>query len=93
MAALLFGPAILVGLEAGSGWVLWWGVVLGYGSHLLGDGLTRSGIPLLYPNPRRVHLMPKPLRLLTGSRVEDGVMFLLAVLALPLLLRHLPFAS
>jgi inner membrane protein len=81
------------GHEDGIGWALWIGLVLGYGSHLLGDALTRSGVPLLYPNPRRVHLLPKPLRLLTGSWGEDGVLLLLAMVALPLLLSHLPFGE
>lgn len=93
IAALLFCPWLFIGSQAGSGLALWSGLVLGYGSHLLGDSLTRSGIPLLYPNPRRVHLLPKPLRLLTGSTAEDGVLFALAAAALALLLRHLPFGE
>ncbi len=88
-AALLFCPLLLIGFPAGSGLSLWLGLTLGYGSHLLGDATTRSGIPWRYPNPRRVHLLPKPFRLLTGSMAEDGVMFLFAVTALTLLLRHL----
>ncbi len=93
IAALLACPLLFIDLEGGSGLALWSGLVLGYASHLLGDGLTRSGIPLLYPNPRRVHLLPRSLRLLTGSIAEDGAMILLGAAALGLLLRHLPFSA
>lgn len=93
IAAALLSPLILLGPEAGSGLAFWLGLVVGYGSHLLGDGLTRSGIPLFYPGPKRVHLLPKSLRLLTGSLAEDAVMGVLALTALLLLLRHLPWAA
>lgn len=86
-------PLILLGLEAGSGLALWLGLAVGYGSHLGGDALTRSGIPLFYPKPGRVHLLPKSLRLLTGSLAEDAVMGVLALTAMLLLLRHLPWGA
>jgi len=70
------------------GWPLFLGLVLGYGSHLAGDACTKSGIPLLYPDPRRLHLLPRPLRLTTGSQAEDALLPLLAVSVLVLLLSH-----
>jgi len=76
---------------------LWWGwlpalaLILGYGSHLATDAATKSGIPWLYPKRRRYHLMPKSLRLTTGSAAEDAVFALFAMCALLLLLRQLPF--
>lgn len=56
------------------------GLSLGYLSHLLLDACTRSGIPLLWPEPGRVHVLPAPLRVVTGSGGED-VAFLLVALA------------
>lgn len=66
------------------------GLLLGYASHLAGDGCTRHGIPLLFPKRRRVHLLPRPLRLSTGSLAEEGLLVACALLDLALLLRHLP---
>lgn len=68
---------------------LWLGLSLGYLSHLLGDACTRSGLRLLYPDRRVVHLLPRPLRLSTGSPAEEAVFALLGAGALCLLLRHL----
>lgn len=69
--------------------LLWLGLVLGYASHILGDGCTRHGVPLFFPSRVRVHLLPKPLRLSTGSLAEDALFVLLALGCLTLLLRHL----
>lgn len=74
----------------GAGVFLWLGLLLGYASHLAGDACTVHGIPLFFPKRRRVHLLPKPLRLSTGSLAEDGLLVLLALFDLALLLRHLP---
>ena len=47
---------------------------LGYLSHLLADGVTLTGIPLLAPfYPKSVHLLTKFLRVRTGSPVESFV--------------------
>lgn len=62
---------------------------LGYASHLATDACTKSGIPFLYPRRKRYHLLPRPLRLTTGSQAEDAVFALLAVLVMGLLLRQL----
>jgi len=90
-AALLLSP---LGLWE---WRLWLGLCLGYASHLAGDACTKSGIPLLYPNRRRWHLLPPGLRLSTGSQAEEVVLVALACLDLLLLLRFLsmalPFAA
>lgn len=43
------------------------GVAAGYLSHLAGDWLTNSGVPLLWPNRRR---FAAPLRIDTGSAIE-----------------------
>lgn len=82
--ALLSLP--LLGIEP----LLWMGLVLGYGSHIAGDACTRHGVPLFFPSRVRVHLLPKPLRLSTGSLAEDALFVLLALGCLALLLRHLP---
>ncbi len=87
IVALLAAP--LLGLEP----LAWLGLVLGYLSHLLGDACTKSGVPLFFPRRQKVHLLPKPLRLSTGSLAEEGVFALVAMLAITLLLRHLLLAA
>lgn len=78
---------------------LWWGWTVpaalstGYASHLAADACTKSGIPLLYPRRRRCHLLPRILRLTTGSAAEEVVFVALSVLVLGLLLRQLPFSA
>lgn len=49
------------------------GLVLGFASHLLLDACTRSGVPLWWPDKTRVHLLPRALRVTTGSLAEDVV--------------------
>ena len=63
---------------------------LGYGSHLATDACTKSGIPFFYPNRRRYHLLPRTLRLTTGSMAEKAVFAFFAVTAAGLMLRQLP---
>jgi inner membrane protein len=67
----------------------WWGLLLGYGSHLLGDAATKRGVPLLYPRRAAVHLLPCPFRLSTGSLSEEVVFAVLSASAMLLLLRYL----
>ena len=68
------------------GWQPALALSLGYLSHLLLDGCTKTGVPLWYPCPRRVWLLPQPLRVTTGSAAEDIVLVLLAMLCLGLFL-------
>jgi inner membrane protein len=75
--ALVTNPAVPLALS------------LGYASHLATDACTKSGIPLLYPRRQRYHLLPRPLRLTTGSAAEEAVFALLGALVLTLLLRQL----
>ncbi|HEY3412820.1 MAG TPA: restriction endonuclease [Armatimonadota bacterium] len=78
-------------LVAGLLAVPWWGwqpsaaLWIGYASHLAADACTRSGIPFLPWRKRRFHLLPKNLRLLTGSQAEDLLLAVLAVAAMALL--------
>ncbi|MDF2441464.1 MAG: inner rane protein [Abditibacteriota bacterium] len=72
------------------GWPFGVALSLGYASHLLADAATKSGVPLLYPRRRRYHLLPRPLRLTTGSAAEDAVFALAAGVVLWLLLQQLP---
>lgn len=48
------------------------GLALGYGSHLLLDMMTKSGVPLLWPDKTRRHVLPPPLRISTG-KPEEGL--------------------
>jgi inner membrane protein len=58
-----------------------WGaaaMMLGYGSHLFADMLTKSGVQLLWPIRWRVQLLPEPLAIRTGSLVEPFAGLLVA---------------
>jgi inner membrane protein len=64
-------------------------VAVGYLSHLAADGLTPSGVPLLWPNRRRFTLNLCQ----TGSIIEIGLMAVVAVVggwAAGVDLNHLP---
>ena len=65
------------------------GLALGYLSHLLLDACTKSGVPLTWPDTKRVHLLPPGLRFTTGSVAEDGLFILLSLAAAGLLLINL----
>lgn len=86
-----FGTATMLALPLAFawGWTAPVAFALGYASHLLCDAATKSGIPLFYPKRRRWHLLPRPLRLTTGSDAEGVPFALFAVLALGLLLNVL----
>ena len=91
----LTGILLIAGLSAplafwsGDAWV---SLILGYCSHLAADACTRGGIRLRYPNPRRYYLLPRSLRLVTGSAPEDLV-FVLAACVLLLLLLLVPLTQ
>jgi len=70
----------------------WWGwsaslaLLLGYLAHLAGDACTKSGIPWLYPNKQRFHLLPPAWRFVTGSAAEGALFpFLFAAVGFLLL--------
>lgn len=82
--------AIQVGLTQIGGWI-GVAVALGMFVHCLGDSLTRSGCPWLWPLPIRGETwyelrLPRPLRFRTGSWVEHGVIVPVLVIAGVLLL-------
>lgn len=72
-------------------------VLLGYGSHLALDAMTRHGVPLLPSRGRngrwglrkRRHLLPARWRFVTGSEAENVLQAILFSLDLLLLLRNL----
>jgi hypothetical protein len=84
-------------LALGWGWEYGVALLLGYGSHLALDAMTRHGIPLLpargrngrWGFGRRSHLLPRPLLFVTGSDAENVFQALLFGLDLLLLLRNL----
>jgi len=96
------GPLHSLAVLAGIGVLLlflvpWWGwpisaaLFLGYASHLAADACTRSGTPLWPGSPRRVYLLPRRLRFVTGSAAEDGLFPVLVAAVFLLLLTHLPY--
>lgn len=48
-------------------------LALGHASHLLADMMTKDGVPLLWPYPRRLHVLPPFFRLTTGGLIEQLV--------------------
>ncbi len=71
------------------GWAPVTALLLGYFSHLMADAATKSGVRLLYPSPKRFHLLPLGWRFTTGSMAEDALLIPLAANTLLLLLLHL----
>lgn len=67
-----------------------WAIIAGYSSHLVGDAITRRGIPLLWPlSGRPFFLLPRLLRISTGGWIERLVWLLgMAALAAMLLGGH-----
>jgi membrane-bound metal-dependent hydrolase YbcI (DUF457 family) len=62
---------------------------LGYLSHLGLDACTKRGIPLFFPRATFYHLLPRYLRITTGSKAEEGVLVFLSLVALCLMLQNL----
>lgn len=91
VSVAVLGIAFLLITGTGLGWQLLPALLLGYASHLLADACTKTGIPLLYPRRQRFHLIPAKWRISTGSQAEDVLFVLLAMAALLLFLRYLPF--
>ena len=65
----------------------YWALLCGYGSHLLADAATKSGVPLAWPN-RRAWVFPgnDQFRVKTGSAAELGVLLfflMIGVLMIP----------
>ncbi|MCI0394814.1 MAG: metal-dependent hydrolase [Chloroflexi bacterium] len=53
---------------------------ISYGSHLLGDMTTRSGVTVLFPfSSRRYHILPEGMRLRTGSWFETRLFWFWAI--------------
>lgn len=85
------GNLLALGAAAAMCWTGWELVLvpvaaaLGAGTHILGDSLTRSGVPLLWPaTMREFHLTPRRLWFTTGKLAEHALVtpLLLAVLGL-----------
>ena len=54
---------------------------VGYLSHVMADALTVSGVPLWWPvSERRFHLLPRGLRMRTGSLMEYAVIVVMGVM-------------
>lgn len=89
----LFVPGCALPVALWLGWPFGAALTLGYASHILADAATKSGVPLLYPQRKRYHLLPKEWRLTTGSLAEEMLLPLLAFSVLWLLFSHLYFTS
>lgn len=74
------------------GWIPWVtaGFILGNAIHIIGDMTTRSGVAILYPfYTGSLHLMPRLLRLQTGSIIEQAIILPLFSLLMGLTYYHL----
>jgi membrane-bound metal-dependent hydrolase YbcI (DUF457 family) len=92
-----FGLTCALPLSLRWGWPCGAAALLGYGSHVALDAMTRHGVPLMpakgkdgrWGFGRRWHLLPPRLRFVTGSMAEDVLQALLFGADLFLLLRNL----
>ena len=92
-----FGLIAALPLALRWGWEYGAAALIGYGSHLALDAMTRHGVPLLpsrgrdgrWGFRRRRHLLPPRWRFVTGSAAEDVLQAVLFGLALLLLLGNL----
>lgn len=88
-AVLLTSAAYTAANWAGWPAVVWLAFGAGYLSHLVADGLTIAGVPLLGPFTRRAfRFLPRPLALRTGGAAEfmvvgAGLAMFWVVLVLP----------
>ena len=56
--------------------VIWWAFMIGFGSHLVMDTITREGVPWLLPIPIKFGIPPmREFRVETGAFVERFVVF------------------
>ena len=60
-------------------WMYWLAVPVGIFAHLMSDGMTVSGVPLLYPNPTPFFFLPERMLIKTGSVHEIAFFAVLAV--------------
>ena len=75
---LVFLHPIMTSVDSG---LVWWAFMIGMGSHLVMDTLTKEGVPWLLPIPIKFGLPPlKKFRVTTGKAIETwGVFPLLLV--------------
>ena len=67
----------------------YWALLAGYGSHLLADAATKSGVPLAWPN-RRAWVFPgnDQYRVKTGSAAEIGVLLVFLIVGMLMIPVH-----
>jgi inner membrane protein len=62
---------------------VWWAFIIGMISHLVMDSFTREGVPWLLPIPIKFGFPPiRRLRITTGKKVENFIIFPLLAVAL-----------
>lgn len=56
--------------------IVWWSFMIGLVSHLLGDIITKDGVPLFFPIPWHIGLPPlRALRIKAGGLIEKSFIF------------------
>ncbi|MFA6525304.1 MAG: metal-dependent hydrolase [Patescibacteria group bacterium] len=61
----------------------WLVLTLGYASHIIADGMTHHGVPLLWPWKWNFHFLPKPFRIKTGG-ITERILYVVLLLILAL---------
>jgi inner membrane protein len=65
------GTFLLVDMD-----IVWWSVMIGFVSHLITDGMTTQGVPLLFPIPIHFGFPPFSfMRMRTNGFVEKWIVF------------------
>ena len=76
--------AMILGYYLGGYWDVGLAFGIGYASHIVADGMTGSGVPLLWPADINIHFLPPYMRVTTGGALEAiwalGVSLLMALL-------------
>jgi inner membrane protein len=62
-------------------WMYWLAVPVGIFAHLMSDGMTESGVPLLYPNPTPFFFLPERMLIKTGAVHEIAFFAIFMMLA------------
>lgn len=71
LVTAVLGLAVAMTVGMGAGMIVTLGLIFGYGSHLVSDACTLSGVPLFGPfNRTDVHLLPRGFRLRTDGMIE-----------------------
>lgn len=73
LVGLVAAGVLSLFIEASTGLSVTIPFIVGHASHILSDMLNDAGVALLYPSPRRYHLLPESFRIRTSSAAETAL--------------------